>query len=100
MRAIIDAPFSHNIACGLREILVGENPLETDRLWQTMYRRTMYFGRTSVAIAAMAAVDLALWDIKGLNGASMIARTTSGDASASPMPSSPESVRTRTRQAS
>ena len=65
VQSIIDAPFSHNIACGLREILVGENPLETERLWQKMYRRTMYFGRTSVTIAAMAAVDLALWDIKG-----------------------------------
>src|SRR5262245_46837557 len=31
-----------------------------------------------------------------LNGASRIALTTSGDASASPMPSSPSSVRTRT----
>ena len=64
VRAIIDAPFSHNIACGLREILIGENPLESLRLWQKMYRRTMYFGRTSVTIAAMAAIDLALWDIK------------------------------------
>src|SRR6187549_1033775 len=50
VKAIIDAPFSHNIACGLREILVGENPLETERLWQKMYRRTMYFGRTGVGI--------------------------------------------------
>src|SRR5436190_9485305 len=65
VKAIIDAPFSHNIACGLREILVGENALETQRLWQKMYRRTMYFGRTSVGIAAMAAVDMALWDLKG-----------------------------------
>jgi hypothetical protein len=31
-----------------------------------------------------------------LNGASMIALTTSGDASASPIPSKPVSVRTRT----
>lgn len=65
VKSIIDAPFSHNIACGLREILVGENPLETERLWQKMYRRTMYYGRTSVAITAMAAVDIALWDLKG-----------------------------------
>ncbi len=65
VKAIIDAPFSHNIACGLREILLGENPLETERLWQKMYRRTMYFGRTSVTIAAMSAVDMALWDLKG-----------------------------------
>ena len=65
VKAIIDAPFSHNIACGLREILLGENPLETERLWQKMHRRTMYFGRTSVTICAMAAVDMALWDLKG-----------------------------------
>tara|TARA_R110002111_G_scaffold2705_3_gene17888 strand:- start:11931 stop:13094 length:1164 start_codon:yes stop_codon:yes gene_type:complete len=65
VKAIIDAPFSHNIACGLREILIGENPLETDRLWQKMYQQTMYFGRTSVTIAAMGAIDMALWDIKG-----------------------------------
>src|SRR5688572_3226966 len=65
VKAIVDAPFSHNIACGLREILVGENPLEHERLWQKMYRRTMYFGRTSVTICAMSAVDMALWDLKG-----------------------------------
>ncbi len=65
VKAIIDAPFSHNIACGLRQILVGQNPLESERLWQEMWRRTMYFGRSSVAITAMAAVDMALWDLKG-----------------------------------
>jgi L-alanine-DL-glutamate epimerase-like enolase superfamily enzyme len=65
VKAIIDAPFSHNIACGLRQLLIGENPLETERLWQKMYRRTMYYGRTSVTICAMSAVDMALWDLKG-----------------------------------
>jgi len=65
VKAIIDAPFSHNIACGLRQLLVGEDPLEHERLWQKMYRRTMYFGRKAVGITAMAAVDVALWDIKG-----------------------------------
>lgn len=65
IKAIVDAPYSHNIACGLREILVGENPLEHERLWQKMYRRTMYFGRSSVTICGMSAVDMALWDLKG-----------------------------------
>jgi L-alanine-DL-glutamate epimerase-like enolase superfamily enzyme len=65
VKAIVDAPFSHNIACGLREILLGEDPRETERLWQKMLRRTQYFGRSSVTIAAMAAVDMALWDLKG-----------------------------------
>jgi L-rhamnonate dehydratase len=78
IRSIVDAPFSHNIACGLREILIGENPLETERVWQKMYRRTMYFGRTSVGIAAMAAVDLALWDIKGKHFGEPIHRLLGG----------------------
>lgn len=65
VKAIIDAPFSHNIACGLRELLIGENPLEIDRLWQKMYKGTVYFGRTSVTISAMAAIDMALWDLMG-----------------------------------
>ena len=65
VKACIDAPFSHNIACGLRKLLLGENPLETERLWQKMYRATMYTGRQSVMITAMAAVDMALWDLKG-----------------------------------
>jgi L-rhamnonate dehydratase len=65
VKAIIDAPYSHTIASGLREILLGEEALETERLWQKMLRRTQYYGRTSVTIAAMSAVDMALWDLKG-----------------------------------
>lgn len=61
VKAVIDAPFSHNVATGLRQLLIGENALETERLWQTMYRRTLYCGRRSVTISAMAAIDMALW---------------------------------------
>jgi L-alanine-DL-glutamate epimerase-like enolase superfamily enzyme len=78
VKAIIDAPFSHNIACGLRELLIGENPLETERLWQKMYRRTMYFGRKGVGISAMAAVDMALWDLKGKHFGEPIHRLLGG----------------------
>src|SRR5712691_1004101 len=78
VKAIVDAPFSHNIACGLRQILIGQNPLETERLWQKMYRRTMYFGRTSVTIAAMSAVDMALWDLKGKHFGEPIHRLLGG----------------------
>jgi L-alanine-DL-glutamate epimerase-like enolase superfamily enzyme len=65
IKAIVDAPYSHTIACGLRTLLLGENPLETERLWETMYRRTMYYGRRGATICAMAGVDMALWDLKG-----------------------------------
>jgi L-alanine-DL-glutamate epimerase-like enolase superfamily enzyme len=78
VKAIIDAPFSHNIACGLRQILLGEEPLETERLWQKMYRATQYFGRTSVTIAAMSAIDMALWDLKGKHFGEPIHRLLGG----------------------
>jgi L-rhamnonate dehydratase len=65
VKAIVDAPFSHNVAMGLRHILIGENPLEQERLWRKMHAGTVYFGRTSVTVTAMAAVDMALWDLKG-----------------------------------
>lgn len=78
VKSIVDAPFSHNIACGLREILIGENPLETERLWWKMYRRTMYFGRKAVGIAAMSAIDMALWDLKGKHFGEPIHRLLGG----------------------
>src|SRR4051812_40153053 len=78
VKAIVDAPFSHNIACGLRQILIGENPLETERLWQKMHRKTMYFGRSSVTISAIAAIDMALWDLKGKHFGEPIHRLLGG----------------------
>ncbi len=64
-KAVIEAPSSHTIARGLRAILIGEDPLQTTKLWNKMYQSTLYFGRNGATIQAMAGVDLALWDIKG-----------------------------------
>jgi L-rhamnonate dehydratase len=65
IKAIIDAPKSHQIANGLRALLMGENPLEPARLWDRMYEGTMFFGRRGAAVMAMSGVDIALWDILG-----------------------------------
>lgn len=78
VKAAIDAPFSHNIACGLRQLVVGENPLEHERLWEKMYRATMYCGRRSTMITAMAAIDMALWDLKGKHFGEPIHRLLGG----------------------
>jgi L-rhamnonate dehydratase len=64
-KAIIDAPPSHKICSGLAALLVGENPLEIGRLWQKMYRGSLYFGRRGAAIHAISGVEIALWDIAG-----------------------------------
>lgn len=65
IKTIVDAPASHSNASGLKSLLVGENPLEIDRLWEKMYRGSIYYGRRSAAIHAMSGIDIALWDIKG-----------------------------------
>ena len=64
-KAVIEAGYSHTQVNGLRAILMGEDPLATNRLWDKMYAQTLYFGRSGAAIQAMAGVDIALWDIKG-----------------------------------
>lgn len=49
----------------LRPLLVAENPLNTEYLFERMYRSTIAYGRKGVVLAAISAVDIALWDIKG-----------------------------------
>jgi L-alanine-DL-glutamate epimerase-like enolase superfamily enzyme len=49
----------------LKPILIGQNPWDSEYLWQTMYRRTMAFGRKGVGMVAISAIDIALWDLLG-----------------------------------
>jgi L-alanine-DL-glutamate epimerase-like enolase superfamily enzyme len=64
-KAIIEAPYSHTLVTGLKTVLLGEDPLDTSRLWAKMHRATIYYGRGGAVIQAMAGIDIALWDIKG-----------------------------------
>ncbi|MBI3667130.1 MAG: mandelate racemase/muconate lactonizing enzyme family protein [Acidobacteria bacterium] len=65
VKGAIEGPFSHTTASGLRELLIGEDPFQTEYLWYKMYRKNTYGGRRGVAIHAMSGIDMALWDIKG-----------------------------------
>ena len=64
-KACFDAPRSAARRHGLTSILIGENPLEVERLWSKMYYETNRYGRRGTALHAMSAADIALWDIKG-----------------------------------
>src|SRR5919108_2354014 len=64
-RTIVEMPSSHSIARGLGELLVGQNPLEIDRLWQLMFHGSDHYGRAGAALHTMSAIDIALWDIAG-----------------------------------
>jgi L-rhamnonate dehydratase len=49
----------------LTPLLLGENPLDIERLWEQMYRATYRHGQAGIMLMAISAVDLALWDLKG-----------------------------------
>ncbi len=62
----------------LRPLLVGADPWDVEYLWQQMYRRTMAFGRKGVAMTAISAVDIALWDILGKSAKQPVYRLLGG----------------------
>ena len=49
----------------LKDMLVGENPFDTDRIWNKIYRQYTYLGSRGIATVAISGIDIALWDIKG-----------------------------------
>lgn len=69
-KGAIEGPMSHTTATGLAQVVVGEDPFETERLWYRMYRANIYGGRRGVGLHAMSGIDLALWDINWRFGTS------------------------------
>ncbi len=65
VKAAIEAPGSHSMAMGMKDLLIGEDPFETSAIWEKLYTFTAMSGRRGAVICAMGAIDMALWDIKG-----------------------------------
>ena len=49
----------------LSRFLIGSDPRDIERLWDQMWRSTLPYGRKGLAIHAISAIDLALWDLCG-----------------------------------
>jgi L-alanine-DL-glutamate epimerase-like enolase superfamily enzyme len=64
-RACITAPGTHNMGLGLRELLIGADPLDVEGLWERMYVGTAMNGRRGALINAIGALDIALHDLRG-----------------------------------
>jgi len=85
-------------------LLIGRDPHRIEDTWQYLYRGA-YWRRGPVTMAAIAAVDVALWDIKGkvaglplyqlLGGASRTAVRTYGHAGGRDIPELLDAVRAR-----
>ncbi len=48
-----------------KPLLLGEDAFATERHWQNLYNRLRDHGQKGLAIEALSAVDIALWDLKG-----------------------------------
>jgi L-rhamnonate dehydratase len=62
----------------LKPLLIGQNPWDTEFLWQHMYRKTMAFGRKGIGMAAISALDIALWDVLGKSAKQPVYRLLGG----------------------
>ena len=49
----------------LSRFIVGQSPWDIEKMWDQMYRATLYYGRKGIVMNAISALDLALWDLLG-----------------------------------
>jgi D-galactarolactone cycloisomerase len=49
----------------LSQFVIGQNPLNSELIWDTLYRRTLDYARSGILMAAVSAIDVAVWDLKG-----------------------------------
>jgi L-rhamnonate dehydratase len=64
-KAIVDAYMSHGTCYGLREVVVGSDPFDYEQIWNDMWAKTYYYGRSGPVVHVMSGIDMAIWDIMG-----------------------------------
>ena len=64
-KACVDAPGTHTMGRGLRDLIIGSDPLDPAAVWERAYVGTAMNGRRGALINALGAIDMALWDIAG-----------------------------------
>ena len=64
-KAIVDAYMSHGTCYGLREVVMGSDPFDYEQIWNEMWAKTYYYGRSGPVMHVMSGIDMALWDIMG-----------------------------------
>lgn len=58
----VHALIEHDLA----PLLLGHDTTDIEALWRLMWQRLLYVGRGGAASFAIAALDIALWDLRGL----------------------------------
>jgi L-alanine-DL-glutamate epimerase-like enolase superfamily enzyme len=49
----------------LKDVVVGEDPRYTERLWDRAFKQSLLVGRRGAMLRSIAAIDLAIWDALG-----------------------------------
>ncbi len=47
-----------------KPLLLGRDPRDVESLWALLYARSVDYGQKGVMLAAISAIDIALWDVK------------------------------------
>ena len=64
-KACIEARGTHTMSLCARDLLIGEDPFDIERLWRRIYLGTAMHGRRGAFVHALGAIEMALWDLKG-----------------------------------
>ena len=64
-KAVVDAYMSHGTCYGLREVVTGSDPFDYEQIWNDMWAKTYYYGRSGPVMHVMSGIDMAIWDIMG-----------------------------------
>ncbi len=65
VKAMIEQETIHFWSQGIRDLIVGADPIEARALYDRVYHASFYHGRRGTLIQALSAVDIALWDLAG-----------------------------------
>ena len=53
------------IVDGVAPLLIGQDPVHSDTLWRALKQHAWWYGNGGIASFAIAALDIAMWDLKG-----------------------------------
>ncbi len=62
----------------LKDLLIGEDPRDTARIWDKLYVGSAYYGRRGIGMQCISAIDNCLWSIRSQAAGVSLARMLGG----------------------
>ena len=79
------APVAAIVERNLGPLLVGQDPLLTEAIWERLYYRNLTIAGRGIFMRALSAVDIALWDVKAQVAGQPIWRLLGGARDRAPL---------------